>query len=247
MLAKAVVDGNIKSIEALVAKGADVNARGKKGITPLIYATLLMRRRQSYKDVTGREAPARECPKTQIDGVRKLLELGADPNMQTDDDQSAVSNAAYLREPDFLKVLLSHGGKPNFPKPASPATLKIINRYFWASPLYNAISGRSPRNVRLLIEAGANMNSSDYDGYTLLINAAMIHSYDALYELLEGGADFQAKNEYGYNVTHEILRAGNIRSDSPNAKPRQRCLDFLEKHGVDLEKAKDELKKLNAS
>lgn len=59
-LVKAGVRGQTERMEALVKQGADINYRGKDGVTPLIWVLAA----RSYE------------------GGKKLLELGADPNQK---------------------------------------------------------------------------------------------------------------------------------------------------------------------
>lgn len=90
-LCKAVMSGDIKAIDRLVAEGADVNFVGKDGMTPLLYSI----------------AGANKA------GLQRLLEHGADPNLQMDNKDSFMLYAARGRDTDYLKLGLAHGGDPN--------------------------------------------------------------------------------------------------------------------------------------
>lgn len=90
-LCKAVMAGDIKAIDRLVAAGADVNATGKDGMTPLLFS------------IVGANKA----------GLQHLMEHGADPNLQMEDRDSFMLYAARARDTDYLKMGLAHGGDPN--------------------------------------------------------------------------------------------------------------------------------------
>ena len=93
-----------------------------------------------------------------LDGLRALLENGADPNARaykTVDGRklgynNAMVYAAKMDDPRFLELLLKHGGDPNTRNSANETLL------FQAF-----ISGNQWKNVQALIENGANVNESN--------------------------------------------------------------------------------------
>ena len=211
-LAEAARDGDCQRIDAMIAQGVNVNARGKDGWTLLMYS------------MSGGNTR----------GFQRLLERGADPNLHTDTGDSAVHFAAHRLTPDFLVIVLAHGGDPNLPfKPKRPL------KTFSPTPIYDAISSRNPENARILIKAGADVNARTSCGWTPLMIAATIHSFDVMLVLLEAVADLRAKDENGYPVSEYICPAyDSIDPMSPVAAARRRCIDFMEKRGVDLAKEK---------
>jgi len=60
-----------------------------------------------------------------------------------------------------------------------------------------AVSMRSPRIVRLLIDYGADINMIDSDGDTPLYRAASQGSLEIVKALLNAGADVDVKNDMG--------------------------------------------------
>ena len=99
-VANAAANGNAAKVQALRDGGADINAQGKDGVTPLLWAL-----------AQGNKI-----------GVQKLLELGANPNHQTDDGDSMMSLASQMRDSDFLKLALKYGGNPNLKMTHYPYT-----------------------------------------------------------------------------------------------------------------------------
>ena len=90
-LQRAISREELSAIDGAVARGADVNAVGRDGITPLTFAMSEGRKRS----------------------FQKLLELGANPNVVYSQADSAVHLAAVASDPDWLTLVMRHGGNPN--------------------------------------------------------------------------------------------------------------------------------------
>src|SRR4051812_36359724 len=97
--------GDVEQVDASIRAGADVNAVGAQGATPLIW--LLATRN---KEVLGR-----------------LLQAGADPNYKGfgGADESAMSLAAGGNNPALLELLLKNRGDPNIIGPDNKPVLHI--------------------------------------------------------------------------------------------------------------------------
>jgi ankyrin repeat protein len=164
-LAKAAGKGRKRTIERLVAEGVDVNARGRRNATPLFWA----------------------LKKGSVRGFGLLLELGADPNVLYDDGGTVMHWAASHKKPEFLELALNHGGNPNLVNPAGDMQ----------APIHDTITiGEGPglpEKTALLLEAGADIHLKDRVGWTVLHSAAAQKRYDVVLELLERGADPEAR------------------------------------------------------
>jgi hypothetical protein len=100
-LAKAAAEGRVDEMDALLARGADVNATGVDGMTVLHWALSNHSKR----------------------AVSWLLDHGANPNVTfTGDGTCATSLAAKQEDPWFLKQVLSHGGDMNARNPLNGRT-----------------------------------------------------------------------------------------------------------------------------
>lgn len=81
------------AVKAAIDAGADANARGAHGVTPLSFAVGTFRKQ----------------------AVRALIAHGADPNRKDEEGDNAVTLAvmAYARDPELLGLVLDAGGDPN--------------------------------------------------------------------------------------------------------------------------------------
>ena len=93
-LVEAAVAGEGNKVAQLAARGADVNAVGNNGATPLLWA--LSARNHS--------------------GVEALLLAGTDPNSLTEKlGDSPMYFVSMGDDPELLRLLLKYGGNPNHP------------------------------------------------------------------------------------------------------------------------------------
>lgn len=117
LLDEALERGNLDRARTALKQGADINAVGRDGMTPLFWA----------------------LAKQNITGFRFLLEQGSDPNVVVElppnlqeEQAGAMEMTAQLEDPAYLRALLEHGGDPNI----------TVNQQ-WDIPLiYRAIMSR---------------------------------------------------------------------------------------------------------
>lgn len=155
-LADAAARGDGSGVRELVAQGADVNARGDKGVNLLQWAM---------------GSQSRE-------GLEALLEAGAAPANPGIGDGTAIHTAAMAKDPVYLEILLARGADPNTPRPdnGSPPLNVAIGRdndpqfrmllaagadpnrasRFGETPLHVAGSAGTGEQVLALLEAGAD-------------------------------------------------------------------------------------------
>lgn len=205
-LARAAGKGKIKKVEELVKSGVDVNARGTQGATPLFWAMA------NYK------------------GFKKLLELGADPNIVYGDGNTVIHMAVKMKDSRFIEALLEHGANPN---------LKVGSRGKWKSlentPLFDALSQGKAR-IDLLISAGADLNAQDSFGVTPVMSAVGRGDFEIAYYLLERGADYRIKTEAGETLASRVSdKIGAMRTGSDAAKWQAKVIDWLEERGVHVQ------------
>jgi hypothetical protein len=151
---KAAMEGNSTAVVELVAKGADVNAKGKySGWTPLILASKkgeveLVNYLLSYgadvnieSGVRGRTAIMEAARNRKIGAVKALLT--ADPDLDAVDWEgyTVLMFAAVSGQRDIVEVLLTHGADVNVKNKVGSSALMMASGY--------------PNILRKLKEAGA--------------------------------------------------------------------------------------------
>lgn len=214
--------GDIKKIDALVTQGADVNYIGKDRLTPLIAAFSSLN----------------------IKGFKRLLEHGANPNIATSEGESVIWFAAMGGEISketlpFLELCLQHGGDPNwvFHKRYEDG----INHADDGRPLFAAVimyNEKAMEALKLLLNAGADINIKDKDGSNPLEYAAGGH-YDILLFLLQSGANYTVKNNYGTNFIWDLEQFPTVAfgDDKEMAKQKEwkkKVIAFLKEKGIEI-------------
>lgn len=199
-LAKAAGDGNVRKVEQLVREGVSVNARGTQGATPLFWA---------MRDYNG---------------FKRLLELGADPNVVYGDGNSVMLAAVSLKDQRILKAALEHGGNPNLA--ASDSTGR--------TPIFDAV-GAGVDAVDLLLKHGADINARDSFDSTPVLSAAKVLNFEMVYHLLERGADYSLKDRSGYDLAQWVATSvGKIRPGTKWAKWQEKVIAWLQAKGVEI-------------
>jgi hypothetical protein len=200
-LAKAAGKGKIKKIDQLVREGVNVNAQGTSRATPLFWAM------RDY------------------DGFKRLLELGADPNIVYDDGNSVMHAAAKLRNKKIIKLALEHGGNPNL----------VSTDSFRQTPLFEALLNGIDM-IDLLLEYGANINARDWFDSTPLLDAAGGNTdFEIVYHLLERGADYSLKDRNGYDLALKLSRTvGRLRPGTKGERWQKKVIDWLHAKGVEI-------------
>jgi uncharacterized protein len=225
-LTKAVWDENTDEMKKIVQEEkVDVNYQEDKYGKTLLMLTIVNR---------------------QLKSCKSLIELGANPNIPDKfDGSSAMIEAAEVEEyskdnTEFLKLLLAYDGNPNFVEVGKRrednstrntpliAACGDINEV--VSPIYK---------VKLLVEAGADVNYMNEFKTTALTTAAIHDHYDVVFYLLENGADYQVpifdregKSIYLWDYLREVL----FPLDSKKYNQKMQVVNFLKRKGIDYRK-----------
>lgn len=189
---EAVAKGDDVRMGELLEQGADVDAVGKKEMRPLFWALA----KQSLK------------------GFTFLLEKGADPNFYMEDidnhpHQHKPSLMEFLAEADaqqYLKLALEHGGNPNLVVESYYPDGRLSSRNTIIS---SAIMRNQSENVRILAEAGANLDYQNSAKQTPMMTAAGIKNFEIVHLLLEKGADPTLENRWDMNLIDRIKKYGD--------------------------------------
>lgn len=206
----AVRANNPGKLETFAKAGGDVNVQKWNGVTPLFVA-LSEEKPQSYK---------------------KLLELGADPNIVASEGRVVVNHAAGTKDSFWLQLALEHGGDPNLRNEAADVNKR-------GTPLYFAIHMGSFENIKLLMEHGADINTVNEFGETPLSEAMGTARFDVVLYLLEQGADYN--QPHPRDPLQSFLGLARSRQLEWYCDPEQQrrlteVWQWLEERGVDLDR-----------
>lgn len=193
-------------LQALVEKGADVNAGGKNGQTALMAAAFagatdnarfLIKKGAlvNARDNEGRTPLIYAVQSGNSNIVELLLDKGADVN--TEDDkrgETALMYAACNGDADVVQTLLSGRADVN-------ARAKNGE-----TPLECSVLGGYTAAARLLLDGGADMDSKNL----ALFEAASRGDTDMIELLISKGADVNAKNEDGDSVLKSAVSKNKV-------------------------------------
>jgi ankyrin repeat protein len=163
-LADASSRGDMKVVRALVQQGADVNARGVDGTSPLHHAVssdhldvadLLLKAGANVTaaDRYGVTPLSLAALNGNASMIRRLLDAGADPNAADPAGETALMTAAQTGIPDAMRVLVDAG-----------AHVDARDTQFQQSALMFAVRDNHPAAVTFLLERGAAVNAQTRKG-----------------------------------------------------------------------------------
>jgi ankyrin repeat protein len=104
---------DLRTVSRLIASGANVNARGARGQTPLHLAVDAQR----------------------YDILHLLLEKSADPNVRDDEGAAPLDDAVWRGSTDAVAMLIAHGARLNDPNTQTGATPINEAAYRGVTPL----------------------------------------------------------------------------------------------------------------
>jgi ankyrin repeat protein len=183
-LISAAARGDLEVVKLLLQRGADVNMKDKEGYTALFHAIEAM-----YEDVAltildqpsldpngrglnGVTALMSYAWRDRKDAVEKLLQLGADVNLQDNDGDAALHGVAKSGNLEIIDMLLEKGADPN-----------LKNKLGGTPLMWAAVFGHETA-ARRFLERGANPSLKDADGMTAL-DWAVKNKRDAVVKLLK--------------------------------------------------------------
>jgi len=164
------------------------------------------------------------------DIVEILIQAGAPVNPSQTTLWPPLSDAAFTKHFDIMKLLLAAGAKVDAPDHHG-LTLLVSTGYFdptvttilldagadpnatdqqGESVLMKASAQGLKQSVKILIDHHADVNRKDARGRTALMHAAASHYSDAIPVLLENGADPTARDNEGHSALDLADKSNNL-------------------------------------
>ena len=182
------------------------------------------------------------------EAAKTLAELGADPNLDSKDVISAFFIASEVENTSkYLKLLFTHGGNVN----AEFKKGDTSHGYHSMTPICEAAT-HSFENLKLLIEAGANVNYRGAGAHALYmaLNEASVRKDDepisiVRYLIIDCKVDVKSALSFtldNYGKTKDsiyissILRELEYPLNSKKYKIKMEIVDYLKKNGIDYRK-----------
>ena len=206
-LAIACESRNLELVQAVIEKGADVNAKAADGWSILFWAVandstevvkhlILKGADPKAREVDG-ETLLWAAPSTEM--ANFLISKGVDPHAKDNFGDTALHAACRKARRDVVELLLNAG-------------IHVETKGRWDMlPLHSAASSVTgdPRPVvNLLLQRGAKINSKGFQGHTVIHEAAFYNRYEMADLLLSNGAEPNLKDANGQTPMDLAYKAG---------------------------------------
>jgi len=189
--------GSIETIALLLESGADINAKNRRGATPLHWAIhdeakvrlLISRGAQiNARQVEGRTPLLLAASMGSGNAiVRLLLENGADASLATANGQTPLMAASLRGDVEAMRLLIDQKVDVNSRNGAGETAL------------VQAATNGSPQAVALLLASGADARVRSKRNETALGNAASAGVEETVKLLLDHGAEVNVRNIRGFS------------------------------------------------
>jgi ankyrin repeat protein len=213
----AAANGSAVLVEALLKAGADANTAMPQGETVLMAAAR-----------AGNPG-----------AVQALLARGADVNAKEDGlGETALMWAAAENRAEAARLLIAHGAPVNLRSTeltyekdrfGLEGVLTILPRGNWTPLMYAARQGAVDA-ARVLAEAGADLNLTDFEGTTALVRAIVNWHYDVAGVLLEKGADPNIGDTSGMAALYAVVDMNTL--GEIYGRPARKFSDKLDALGL---------------
>ena len=188
----------------LVEHGANVNQPNKGGWTPLYLAT-------DNRNIEGGDYPVPKPDMDHLEFIKILLDHGADPNLRAKDNtltrtiftmqwffESGATpfvRAAQSGDVELMKALLQHGADPKLATDFGDTALSAAAGIGWVEGVtYEHSIAENVQAIKMLLDLGLDPNSSNQDGRTPLMGAALKGRSDVVQMLVDHGAKLDTRD-----------------------------------------------------
>jgi ankyrin repeat protein len=222
----AAAEGHPDVVNALIQRGATVNAATQSGFTPLAFAIMkndaasvqcLLRAgadpNYALPDKDGTKMLTMAGSYKSAAAAIALLDGGADPNITDHKGMTPLHVAAEAGAVDLVRKLLSKGAVLNVRTyqakkvSADPIEKKLLVFSFSGeqTPLLLAAKFNCVDVMRVLIEAGADSKAKSQDGTTLFLAAAGSGHVEAARYAYQFDKDVRATDDDSSTAMHEAV------------------------------------------
>lgn len=202
-LMKAVEEGNLKDLQELLDRGADVNRIDKReGVTPLILACMFGR--VQFVEALIQARANVELRDTSNGATPLMWAAIQDPGKEA--REKGIPTPSLESKTEIVKLLLKADAQPK------------VRDNWGGTPLLWASEEGNVEIVKMLIQAGADVNEGDHDGLTPLMAAANLDTPNHIQTtrvLISSKANIQAKNKKG--DTALMYSLNNFRTENVRA------------------------------
>src|SRR5436190_1832515 len=193
-----------KLAEYLIEHGADVNKANKGAWTPLYLAT-------DNRNIEGGDFPVPKPDLDHLEYIKFLLAHGANPNLRAKDNTltrtiftmqwffeagaTPFVRAAQSGDLELLKVLLEHGADPMIPTDSGDTALSAAAGIGWVEGVtYEHSAKENVDVIKFLLDLVLDPNSSNQDGRTALMGAALKGRNEVVQLLVDHGAKLETRD-----------------------------------------------------
>ncbi|MFP9432611.1 ankyrin repeat domain-containing protein [Enterobacter sp. LM3] len=184
VMARAIEKGQMDEVKNLIPE-TELNKPGQQNMTLLFWA--LMNTLNEKKTQ----------PRLNI--VTELIKAGADPLQPR--PAGASSPAEFVLTADssvWTKAMLEGGLSPD-----------AKDKTFDKPIIFQSIKAKNTETLKVMLDYGANVNTVNSLGSTLLFEAFDYHSYDHVFLLLERGANPEIRADNGWTMVNQLQRMLN--------------------------------------
>jgi ankyrin repeat protein/uncharacterized protein len=209
-LMRTAENGSLEQIEALLADGGDVKAKGPYGRTVLMAAA-----RSGNLDVVkfiidkGADAQAKSnfgntalmnaALSGNVEVVKLLMDKGADAHTKSNLGNTVLMNGARSGNLEVVKFIIDKGADVNEKDNSGETVLMIAVR----------VESGFSEVVKFIIDKGADVNARDKGGKTVLMATAEKGNCNIAKFLIDKGADVNARDKTGKTVLMAAAEKGN--------------------------------------
>jgi ankyrin repeat protein len=225
----AALNHDLEAVKALLATGAEPDAKNKAGATPLLYGAghpeivraLLARGANPNAASTAKATPlmvAVAHPES-FEAARLLIEAGADVRAKrTSDVEVMLGRAVVAGDPRTIDLLMARGAA----KDPKSATAALVSASF---------HGRTAVVERLLAD-GVDPNLNSAQSFHPLHQALLGEELETARVLIEKGAELNVRSPTGHGTPPMVFAAYNQTGDTSVVRA-------LLARGVDVDSAND--------